>query len=251
LDRPVHIQYWIWASKAIRGEFGISLRHKREALDVVRDRFPATLQLTAAGFAVTLGMGIPLGVLSAISRGTPADYAARTIALFGQALPAFWIGIVLILLFSVQLDLLPSGQRGGWMHYILPAVTLGTGPAAGLLRLVRSSMLAVLDSEYVKFARSKGVGRRGVIWKHAFRNALIPPLTFSGLILAGFITGSVVTESVFAWPGLGKLAVESIFNNDYAVMSAVIMLISILYVAIAFLVDVAYALIDPRIRYRS
>ncbi|MEX0761419.1 MAG: ABC transporter permease [Dehalococcoidia bacterium] len=249
LDKPLYVQYLVWASKAVRGDFGRSIKHRQPALDVVRASFPATLQLASAGFLVTLAVAVPLGVLSAINRGSLADYAGRGIALFGQALPAFWIGIMLILVFAVQLGWLPTGTRGDWKHYILPAITLGTGPAAGLLRIVRSSMLNVLDSEYIKLARAKGVGRRTLIWKHAFRNALIAPLTFSGLILAGFITGSVVTETVFSWPGVGRLAVLAIFDNDFPLISAVVMSIAGLYVFISLMVDLTYALVDPRIRF--
>ena len=249
LDKPLPVQYFIWASKAVRGEFGQSLRHRREALDVVTETVPATLQLTGVGFLVVLIIGIPLGVLSAVKRGTFLDYAGRTFALFSQALPAFWIGIMMILLFAVTLDWLPTGGRGDWKHYILPAISLGSGPSAGLLRLVRSSMLNVLDSEYIKLARAKGVTGRMIIWKHAFKNAMIPPLTFAGLILAGFVTGTVVNETVFSWPGLGRLAVQSIFNNDFPIMSAVVLLGSGVYVFLNLLTDLAYAFIDPRIRY--
>ena len=249
LDKPLVVQYGIWASNAVRGDFGQSLRHRREALDVVMETVPATLQLSSVGFAVVLVIAVPLGILSAVKRGTSLDYAGRTFALFSQALPAFWIGIMLILLFSVTLDWLPTGGRGDWKHYILPAISLGSGPAAGLLRLIRSSMLAVLDSEYIKLARAKGVSSRSIIWKHALKNAMIPPLTFAGLILAGFITGTVVNETVFSWPGLGRLAVQSIFNNDFPIMSAVVMLGSGVYVLLNLLVDLSYAYIDPRIRY--
>lgn len=249
LDRPLVVQYGIWLSKATRGDFGKSLRDQVNALDVIIDRIPGTLQLSAGAFAFTMLVGIPLGVLSAVKRGTPWDYIGRTFALFGQALPAFWLGIMLILVFAVQLDLLPTGRRGGWNHYVLPSVTLGWGTAAGLLRLVRSSMLEVLDSEYIKFARAKGVNTWSVTWKHAFRNAIIPPLTFAGLIFAAFLTGAVVTETVFSWPGLGRLAIQAVFNNDFPVLTGVVMLFTVVYVAVNFLVDILYAYIDPRIRY--
>ena len=199
---------------------------------------------------MTLFVGVPLGILSAIRRGSVFDYVGRTIALFGQALPSFWLGVMLILFLSVEIRWLPTGGMGDWKHYVLPAVTLGLHPAAGLLRLVRASMLEVLDSQYVRFARAKGVSNRSVIWKHALRNALIPPLTFAGLILAGFITGAVVTETVFAWPGIGRLAITSINNNDFSVVAAVVLMTAVAYVGMNTLVDILYAYVDPRIKIK-
>jgi peptide/nickel transport system permease protein len=250
LDRPVPIQYAIWLSHAIRLDFGESLSTGEDAFDRIRKAVPATLQLAAGAFIFTLLVGLPLGVLSAVKRGTVWDFAGRTFALFGQALPPFWIGLVLILIFSVQLGWLPTSQRGGIDHYILPSITLGWLAAAGLLRLVRSSMLEVLGSEYIKLARAKGVRGRVVIWKHAFRNALITPLTFASLLMVGFLTGTVVTESVFAWPGLGRLTVEAINNNDFPLMTGAVMVFVIMYVGVMFMLDVTYALLDPRIRNR-
>lgn len=250
LDKPLIVQYARWVSKAARLDFGKSLRDQINALEVIVDRAPATLQLTAGAFAFTLIMGIPLGVLSAVMRGSLWDYVGRTLALFGQALPPYWLGIMMILFFAVQLDLVPTGRRGDWSHYVLPSVTLGWGSGSGILRLTRSAMLEVLDSEYVKFARAKGVKSWAVIWKHAFRNAIITPLTFTGLLFAAFLTGAVVTETVFAWPGLGRLAVEAVFNNDFPVMTGIVLLFTLVYLMINFLTDVSYACIDPRIRYQ-
>lgn len=247
LDKPLWQQYLIWAGKAVRGQFGDSLTTRHDAREAVFARLPNTLKLAAAGFFVTLSVGVPLGILSAVRRGSIFDYIGRTVALFGQALPSFWLGVMLILLLSVQIRWLPTGGTGNWTHYVLPAITLGLHPAAGLLRLVRSSMLDVLDSEYIKFARAKGVGYRSIIWKHALRNAMIPPLTFMGLIIAGFITGAVVTETVFAWPGIGRLAITSIYNNDFSVVAAVVMLTAVAYVGVNTLVDILYAYVDPRI----
>jgi peptide/nickel transport system permease protein len=217
---------------------------------MIRQRIPATLQLAGAAWLFVLATGLPLGVLSAVKRGGIWDYAGRAFALFGQALPPFWLGIMLMLLFAVQLGWLPSGQRGGLDHYVLPAITLGWLASAGMLRLVRSSMLEVLDSEYIKFARSKGVGKALIIWKHALKNALIPPLTFGALLLAAFLTGTVVTETVFAWPGLGRLTVTAITHNDFPVMTGAVLVFVILYMGTVFLIDVAYAYLDPRIRYQ-
>lgn len=249
LEKPLVVQYGVWASKAVRGDFGNSLRDQKPAISVVVQRIPATLQLGAAAFIFALLISVPLGVISAVKKGSPWDYVARTFALFGQAMPAFWLGLVLIILFSVQFRLLPTSQRGGPEHFVLPVITLGWASAAGLLRLVRSSVLEVLDSEYIKLARAKGVNERYVIWKHALRNALIPPLTYSGIIFAGFITGAVVTETVFGWPGLGRLGIDAVNNNDFPVMVAVVSLLTMVYVGVALVVDVLYAFIDPRIRY--
>ena len=249
LDKPVVVQYGIWLAKALRADFGKSLTTGYPVVDTIRLAVPATLQLAITAWVFTMFTGIPLGVLSAVKRGTVLDYVGRTFALFGQALPPFWLGIMLILLFSVQLDLLPTSQRGGPDHYVLPAITLGWLAAAGLMRLVRSSMLEVLDSEYVKLARAKGVGSMSVIWKHAFRNALITPLTYAALLLTGFMTGTVVTETVFAWPGLGRLTVTAIENNDFSVMTAAVLVFTMMFLVCVFIVDVTYALIDPRIRY--
>jgi peptide/nickel transport system permease protein len=249
LDRPLVVQYLIWISKAARGDFGKSLRDQINALEVIGKRIPATLQLSAGAFIFSLAMGVPLGVLSAVKRGSFWDYLGRTAALLGQALPPFWLGIMLVLIFAVQFDLLPTGRRGGVSHYILPSITLGWASGAGILRLMRSAMLEVLDSEFVKFARAKGVKSSVVIWKHAFKSAIIVPLTFAGLVLAGFITGTVVTETVFSWPGLGKLAVDAVFNNDFPVLTGAVLLFTVMYVLVNLLVDIAYGLIDPRIRY--
>ena len=258
LDKPLVVQYFIWVSKGFfQGDFGDSLKTGKPVLEMVRGFAPASLQLGLAATLFVLLTGIPIGVLSAVKRGTILDAVGRTFAVFGQALPPFWLGIMLILIFSVNLDWLPSGTRGhdstGFFdkltYYIMPAVTLGWLASAGLMRLVRSSMLDVLDSEYIKLARAKGVNNRSVIWRHAFRNALIPPLTFSALILVGFIGGTVVTETVFAWPGLGQMTYTAILNNDFPLMTGAVLVFTIVYVLAVFLIDILYAVIDPRIRY--
>lgn len=248
LDKPVIEQYFLWLGRAMTGNLGKSLRENRPVLDVVMERVPATVQLAAGAFIFALLLGLPFGVLSAVWRGSWLDYFGRTIALFGQALPPFWLGIMLILIFAVQLEWLPTSRREGIPHYVLPSITLGWLTAAGLLRLVRSAMLEVLDSEYVKMARAKGVGSNSIIWKHAFRNALIAPLTYTALVFVAFLTGAVVTETVFSWPGLGLLAVTSVNNLDLAVLSGVVLFLTLLYVVVNFITDVLYAVIDPRIR---
>ena len=194
-------------------------------------------------------LATPLGVLSAVKRGTVWDYLGRIIALTGQSMPGFWLGIVLIMFFSVQLGWFPTGRQGGLDSYVLPMVTLGWFPAAAMLRLTRSAMLEVLNAEFVTLARAKGVSQSMVIWKHVFRNALITPLTYASLLIAGFITGSVITETVFAWPGLGRLGVQSVTNNDFPLMAAIVLMTAVIYVGANFIVDLLYAVVDPRIRY--
>ena len=249
LDKPFVVQYALWMGGTVRGDFGVSLSARTSAINVIKERIPATLELSAGAIVFALITGVPLGVLSAVKRGTFWDYVGRTFALFGQAIPAFWLGIMLILIFAVQFDLLPTSRRGDWSHYVLPSITLGWVASAGFLRLVRSAMLEVLDSEYVKFARAKGVNLQKVIWKHALRNSLIPPLTFAGVLMGAFLTGAVVVETVFGWPGLGSLAVKAVLNNDFPVMTGVVMIFAAIYVVANFLVDILYAYIDPRIRY--
>ena len=248
LDKPVIVQYWIWLKEAAQGNLGNSLRENRPVLEVILERIPATLELAAGSFIFAIVVGIPGGVISAVNRGSALDYFGRVFALFGQALPPFWLGIMLILIFSVELNLLPTGRRGGIDHFILPCITLGWLTASGLLRIVRSSMLEVMDSEYIKLARAKGVSNSIVVWKHAFRNALIAPLTMAALIFVAFLTGAVVTETVFAWPGIGSLAVTSVSSLDLAVLSGVVMILTSLYVIVNFITDLLYAVIDPRIR---
>ena len=258
LDKPVVVQYLIWIGKGIfQGDFGTSLKTGQPVMEMVVQFAPASLQLGLTATLFVLITGIPIGIMSAVKRGTLLDAFGRTFAVFGQALPPFWLGIMLILVFSVNLDWLPSGTRGHdaasafekFKHFVMPAITLGWLASAGLMRLVRSSMLDVLDSEFIKLARAKGVKNRSVIWKHAFKNALIPPLTFSALILVGFIGGTVVTETVFAWPGLGMMTYLSILNNDFPLMTGAVLVFTVVYVFAVFVIDILYAFIDPRIRY--
>ena len=249
LDKPYYEQYGIFIKDAVKGEFGESIQQGRPAMHIILERLPATIQLGFAAFVLSLIVGIPLGILSAVMRGSLLDQFSRIIALIGQSAPPFWLGIMLMFFFAVQLDWLPPFGREGPKSVILPAITLGWFYAAANLRLIRSAMLDVLDSEYIKLARAKGVSSRSIILKHAFRNALIPPLTFAGVTLGALVTGSLVTETVFAWPGLGKLAVDSLFGLDYPLLQGVVIIFTLMYVGASFLVDVLYAYIDPRIRY--
>ena len=249
LDKPFVVQYLIWVGNAMRGDFGTSVYYQRNSLQMVLEALPATLQLSGISFLFAIALGMPLGVLSAVKRGTVWDYIGRSFALLGQSVPPFWIAIVLVLIFSVQLGWLPTSRRGDWTHFVLPVATLGWLPAAGLLRLTRSSMLEVLDSEYVKLARAKGVGSWKIIWKHAFRNALIAPLTFAMVLLAGFMTGTVVIETVFAWPGIGRLAINAALNTDFPLVTGLALVFGAMFLLASLLADILYGVLDPRIRY--
>ena len=248
LDRPIYVQYVRWVGKIARGDLGRSFRESRPVAQVIRERIPATLQLASTAFALTLLIGLPLGVMSAVRRGTVWDSLGKGVAMLGQSMPTFWLGLILILVFSLRLDVLPAAGRGA-TNVILPAITLSWFFAAGILRLVRSSMLDILDSEFVRFARAKGVSRFKIIWKHSLRNASIAPLSFAGILLAQLLTGSIVVEFVFAWPGLGQLSVRSITTNDFPVVQAIVLVFTVLYVSSALIVDVIYGFVDPRIRY--
>jgi peptide/nickel transport system permease protein len=249
LDRPLAVQYGMFLSNVVRGDFGDSHIMGRSARDVLLERFPATLQLAGAAFLLTMVMGIPLGILSAVKRDTPLDLSGKLFAVLGIATPSFWIAIMLILLFGAILGWLPTYGRGGLDHFILPALVLGWSSMAGVMRLARSSMLEVLDSEYVKFARIKGLSDTIVVWKHALRNAVIPVLTFSGLTLAGLLNGSVAIEVVFAWPGIGRLMLQGISQRDFPIVQATVLAAGLFYILTALVVDILYAYVNPRIRY--
>ena len=248
LDKPVPVQYLIWVGKAIRGDLGDSHWERRAVTSVIWEKLPATLLLGLAAFIFALAC-VPLGVLSAVRRGTVWDYTGRFFAIAGLALPPFWVGLMLILIFAVQLDWLPPAKTGGIEHFILPTIAFGWGIGAGMLRLVRSSLLGVLDEEYIKLARAKGVSRQTIIWKHAFKNASITPLTYGGILLASVFTGGVVTESVFAWPGIGRMAVETVLNNDFPLLAGLILLFTLMFVIANLVVDLLYSVLDPRIKY--
>jgi peptide/nickel transport system permease protein len=249
LDKPYYQQYGIFLGSALKGDFGESIKEARPSMDVIIERVPATLQLGLAAFAFSVIAGVPLGILSAVKRGSFLDMAGKIVALIGQSAPVFWLGLMLMFLFAVRLQWLPPYGRQEFASIVLPAVALGWFYAAANLRLLRSAMLNVLDSEYVKLARAKGVSNNIVIWKHALRNALVPVLTFAGITLGSLVTGSVVVETVFAWPGLGQLAIQALAGNDYPLLQAVVIVFTLMYVTAAMLVDIMYAYIDPRIRY--
>ncbi|MFQ6029533.1 MAG: ABC transporter permease [Dehalococcoidia bacterium] len=249
LDKPYYQQYLIFIKDALQGKFGDSIKEGRPSMDIIIERIPATFQLGAAAFVFSVLLGVPLGILSAVKRGSALDIAGKVVALVGQSAPVFWLGLMLMFLFAVRLEWLPPYGRQQATSIILPAVALGWFYAAANLRLLRSAMLDVLDSEFVKLARAKGASNKAVIWKHSLRNALIPVLTFAGVTLGNLVTGSLVVETVFAWPGLGQLAIQSLFANDYPLLQAVIIIFTLMYVTASLMVDLMYAYIDPRIRY--
>ena len=251
LDKPFYQQYGMFLKGALVGDFGQSVKEGRPVMDVILGRLPATFQLAFFAFSFSVVVGVPLGILSAVKRGSVVDQFGKLVSLIGQSAPPFWLGIMLMFFFAVRLGWVPPYGRQDWNSIVLPAITLGWFYVAANLRLVRSAMLEVLDSEYIKLARAKGVSRSGVILKHGLRNALIPPLTFAGVTLGALVTGSLVTETVFAWPGLGQLAVQALFASDYPMMQGVVIVFTLMYVTAAFVVDVLYAYIDPRIRYNE
>ena len=248
LDRPLPVQYLVWAGKTARGDLGNSRYRRVPVTEVIIQKLPATM-LLALGAFVLIVVCIPLGIIAAVQRGSVWDYAGRAFAVSGIALPPFWTGLVLILVFAVWLEWLPAGKRDGFSSYILPCISFGWGAGAGLLRLLRSSMLQVLDEEYIKLARAKGVTRQTIIWRHALKNAAIAPITYSGLLLAGLFTGAVVTEAVFGWPGMGRLAVLTVSQNDFPMIAGLVLFFTLLFVTANLLVDILYGFLDPRIRY--
>lgn len=248
LDKPIWEQYLIFLWKAVQGDFGQSYRWQMPALTLVLERLPATMALASAAFAFSLMLAVPLGVLSAVYRGSWIDQIGRIIAMLGQAVPSFWVGLILILVFAVGLQWLPAFGSGGLQHLVLPAIALGWYPVAAQTRIIRSGMLEVLDSDYIRMGRAVGTPERLLVWKYAFRNALLPLVTIMGVYFASMLSGAFVVETVFAWPGLGRTVVEAVFSRDYPVVQAGVLITTILFVLSNFLVDLSYGLIDPRIR---
>lgn len=249
LDRPIVVQYLSFLKNAAQGDFGNSITTRRPARDVLFERLPATIQLAAAAMILAIVVGIPLGILSAIKRDTIFDNIAKFFAIIGMAAPQFWVAIMAILLFGAILKWLPTYGRGGPDHFVLPAFVLAWSIMAGMVRLGRSSMLEILDSEFIKFARIKGLREQLVIWKHALRNAMIPLLTFGGISLAGLLNGAIVVEVVFAWPGVGRLMLEGVTQRNFPIVEATVLFSGLLYILTALVVDILYAYVDPRIRY--
>jgi peptide/nickel transport system permease protein len=249
LNKPAYQRYLAWAGKAVRGDLGDSGTKRRPVWDMLLERVPATLQLAGAGLLVAMAMGIPLGIIAALYRNSYIDRLCKMFAIVGMSAPQFWVAIMLIMLFAAQWQVLPAFGKGGIDHYILPAFSISLFIMAGFMRLTRSSMLEVLDSEFVKFARIKGLNERVVIYKHALKNAIIPVLTFGGVSFAGLLNGSIVVEVVFAWPGIGLLMLGGIRERDVNVILATVLTSGLLYIVLSTIVDLLYAYVDPRIRY--
>jgi ABC-type dipeptide/oligopeptide/nickel transport system permease component len=251
LDKPLPVQYGMFIAKALRGDFGTSLRARKPVKELLLERLPNSVKLAGFSLLVSLAVAFPLGVVAAVKKGTGIDTAANVIAVLGQSLPAFWVGILLIELVAGRWQILPAGGTGGFSHYILPGFTLGWFVVAGMMRLLRSSMLDVLDSEFIKMARVKGVPERWVVWKHALRNALIPVVTFGAIYFAIIVTTAIVVETVFAWPGMGRLTYEAITSRDFPVIQAVVLTTAVIVIVVNLGVDILYAYLDPRIRYHA
>ena len=250
LDRPAYERYARYLFNLAQGDLGVSGTSRRQVSEMMAERIPPTLQLAAVGLIIAMIFGIPLGVLAAVKRDTILDQLSKGFAIIGMSAPQFWVAIMLIMFFGAQLKWLPTYGRGGIDHYILPGIAISLFVMAGFMRLTRSSMLEVLDSEFVKFARIKGLHERLVIFKHALKNAIIPVLTFGGVSFAGLLNGAIVVEVVFAWPGLGRLMLDSIRERDTVVIMATIMTSGFIYIFLSTVVDILYAYVDPRIRYQ-
>ena len=261
LDRSLPEQYLIWAWSLVRFDMGRSIGTLRPVKDIIRIHIGTTLKLALGAWIFAITVGLTMGVLSAVKRGTFWDYFGRTLALFGQAIPQFWSGVMAILLFAVILGWFPAGTLGkqdgfplAWhnlKHWILPCIVLGWPASAGIMRLTRSSMLEILDSEYIKLARAKGVGTWTVIWKHGLRNAVIPPLTSALVLMADYLNGALVVEIIFSLPGIGTVALnQAVYDNDWPLLAGTVFVFIGIYVTFAFVADILYAVIDPRIRYQ-
>lgn len=249
LDQPLVAQYLVFLRNAVTGDFGDSYRWQEPALGLILERLPATVELALAALAFSIAMAVPFGVLSAVYRGSWFDRFAKVFAMAGQAMPNFWVGLLLILFFAVQLNWLPAFGRDAWNSLVLPAIALGWYPVAAQTRVVRSAMLDVLDSDYIRMGRAMGLPERVLIWKYALRNAAIPLVTILGVYFAAMLGGAFVVEVIFAWPGVGRTVVEAVFARDFPVVQAGVMLTSVLFVLSNLLVDLSYGLIDPRIRH--
>ena len=248
-DRPLPVQYGIFIQKAVTGDFGQSIRQRQPAMRLALDRMPATLQLATLSFLFAVVVGLPLGIIAGVRPRSVWDNVTMTFAVVGQAVPTFYLGILLIIVLAVRLHWLPTGGRGDWKTLVMPTVTLGTYAMASIARLTRSAMLEVMSQDYVRTGRAKGLTEPAVTLRHGFRNALIPVVTFMGLQFGTLLGGAVVTETISSWPGLGKLAVEGIGNRDYPVVQAAVFQAAVAFVFINFVVDLLYSQLDPRVRY--
>lgn len=251
LDQPLIVQYGTFVGNVVRGDLGQSLRSREEVSIILAQRLISSLELGAAALVLTYVVALPLGVISAVRRGTAVDTAVKVIALLGQSMPSFWIGLILIQIFAVNLRWLPAGTDRGLGAIVLPSVTIALFGIAGVARLLRSSMLEVLDSDFVRVARAKGLRERTIVWRHAFRNSLIPVTAFGGLYLVNLLSFAIVVETVFAWPGIGSLAYTAVVNRDFPLIQGVALMIGVLAIAVNLAVDILYSAIDPRIRHAA
>jgi peptide/nickel transport system permease protein len=249
LDRPLVEQYGVFLQGLAKGDLGTSLRTGLPVTEQIVERMPATIELAAAAMLVAIAFAMPLGIIAAVRRGTAVDHAAMTISLAGVSVPNFWLGPMLAIVFAVELGWLPVSGRGTWAHLVLPAISLGAALAAILARMTRATMLEELREQYVQAARARGVSRLRAVLRHAFRNSLIPVVTLLGLQFGAVLTGAVITETIFAWPGIGRLLIQSIGFRDYPLVQGCILLIALTYVGVNLLTDMFYGVLDPRIRY--
>ena len=248
LDDSFLVRYVRWLGDAVTGDLGVSYRTGEPVAGALIDRFPATLQIAVLGIVLALMVALPLGTLSAVWRNSPIDHLARVLSLAGASMPSYWVAYLLILLFAVNLDVLPVSGRGDWRNFVLPSVTLGLAGMASLLRLTRAEMLEVLGQDYIRTGRAKGLRERALIVGHALRNALIPVVTIAGLRFGGLLGGAVIVETIFAWPGIGKFVLDSIFDRDYPVITGFVVFMGTVFLLVNLCVDVAYGFLDPRIR---
>ena len=249
LDLPLPVQFVVFMRDALIGDFGHSYLWNMPAMDLVLERLPATLELALAGLVFALVLSVPLGVLSAVHRGGWIDNAAKLFAMLGQAMPGFWVGLLLIVFVAVQLGWLPAYGRGTLAHLVLPAIALGWYPVAAMTRTLRSAMLDILQSDYVRMERAIGLPERTIVWRFALRNAAVPLVTLIGVYFANMLGGAFVIEVVFAWPGVGRAVVEAVFARDFPVVQAGVILAAVIFVVVNLIVDLTYGLIDPRIRH--
>jgi peptide/nickel transport system permease protein len=248
LSDPAPIRYLNWVGDALTGDLGLSYRTGKPVLDSLAERFPTTLQIAGAGLLFAIALAIPLGILAAVYRRGPVDHLSRVVALLGASMPSYWVAYLLILLLSVRLGWLPVAGSQTWQHAVMPALTLGIGGSASLMRLTRSEMLETLNQDYVRTARAKGLRSRTLLIRHALRNTMIPITTVLGMRFAGMLGGAVIVETIFSWPGIGKLMVDAIFDRDYPMIQGFVIFMGTAFLLINLVVDLGYGLIDPRIR---
>lgn len=249
-DRPVIYQFAEFSLNLLTFNLGTSIRYQEPVTRLILERFWATLKLALASLVVAILLGIPGGILSAIHRGSIKDHFVSLIVFFGQAVPPFWLGLMMILIFAVGLKALPSSGMGSWKHLIMPATTVGLYFVASIARLTRSGILDIMGSDYIRTARAKGLSERIVIYKHALRNCLIPIVTMTGLQFGALLGGAVVTETIFAWPGIGRLMIQALYSRDYPLVQGTMLFFALIFIVVNFLTDMLYSLIDPRIRYK-